>query len=97
MQKITLPGTGLALSKFIFGTASLFNAGGAARRRALLEAATEGGFSHFDTAPYYGFGMVERDLAPDLRAYPELTVTTKVGILAGVACAARTNIPEPGP
>jgi aryl-alcohol dehydrogenase-like predicted oxidoreductase len=75
-----LPGTEFELSKFIFGTASLFNCGGAAQRRALLEAAAEGGFSHFDTAPYYGFGMAERDLAPVLRAYPELTVTTKVGI-----------------
>jgi len=80
MQKITLPGTGLKLSKFIFGTASLFNCGGVTRRRALLEAAAERGFSHFDTAPYYGFGMAERDLAAVLRAHPELTVTTKVGI-----------------
>lgn len=80
MLKIILPGTELRVSKFIFGTAGLFNAGGVARRRALLEAAAEGGFTHFDTAPYYGFGMAERDLAPVLRAHPEMTVTTKVGI-----------------
>lgn len=80
MERIALPGTGLTLSRFIFGTASLFNAGAASARQALLSAAADHGFSHFDTAPYYGFGMAERDLAPVLRAHPAATVTTKVGI-----------------
>ncbi len=77
---ITLPDTDLRLSRFVFGTGSLFNAGSTAQRQRLLAAAADHGFSHFDTAPYYGFGVAERDLAPLLRARPELTVTTKVGL-----------------
>lgn len=80
MQRVTLAKTDLAVSRFIFGTASLFNAGRTPARRRLLEAAVEAGFTHFDTAPYYGFGQAERDLAPVLRSNPDLTVTTKVGI-----------------
>jgi len=80
MKKITIAGTDIMCSKFIFGTASLFNAGDERERAALLSAAAEQGFTHFDTAPLYGFGMAERDLAPLLRAHPALTVTTKVGL-----------------
>jgi aryl-alcohol dehydrogenase-like predicted oxidoreductase len=82
MRQIPLPGCGLKLSRFVFGCASLFNAGGARRRRNLLAAAADCGFSHFDTAPSYGFGMAERDLAPLLKARPDLTVTGKVGLFA---------------
>lgn len=80
MQQITLPGTDLAVSRFIFGTAGLFNAGPAAARQRLLEAAVEAGFTHFDTAPYYGFGVAERELGLLLRRHPRLGVTTKVGL-----------------
>jgi D-threo-aldose 1-dehydrogenase len=75
-----LPGTGFALSRFIFGTASLFNAGSRADRLHLLDRAYERGFSHFDTAPYYGFGAAERDLRPLLAAHLDVTITTKVGL-----------------
>ena len=80
MQKIQLPGTPIVVSRFVFGTASLFNGGNAAARSKLLFSAVNAGFTHFDTAPYYGFGTAERDLAPVLKRHPELTVTTKVGI-----------------
>lgn len=80
MDTTVLPGTRLRVSRFIFGTASLFNVGNAASRGRLLSAAVEHGFGHFDTAPYYGFGMAERDLAATLRAHPGVGVTTKVGI-----------------
>ncbi|MBD3730927.1 MAG: aldo/keto reductase [Sphingomonadales bacterium] len=80
MRQVTLDGTGLAVSRFIFGTASLFNVGSAKERAALLDAAVDAGFTHFDTAPYYGFGMAERDMAAMLRAHPHVTFTTKVGI-----------------
>jgi D-threo-aldose 1-dehydrogenase len=46
----------------------------------LLEAAVEHGLTHFDTAPIYGFGSAERDLAPVLAAEPNLTVASKVGL-----------------
>ena len=80
MQTVTLAGTDLKMSKFIFGTASLFNAGSREKRLALLEAVIASGITHFDTAPYYGFGMAERDLGAVLARHPEVTVTTKVGI-----------------
>ena len=80
MNHVTLAGTGLRTSRFIFGTASLFNVGGRRRRLALLEAAIDRGFTHFDTAPYYGFGWAERDLGAVLKRHPGITVTTKVGI-----------------
>jgi aryl-alcohol dehydrogenase-like predicted oxidoreductase len=80
MRLTTLPGTDLRLSRFSFGTASLFNAGSAATRARLLAAAYDSGFTHFDTAPYYGFGIAERDLGPFLQTRPAATVATKVGL-----------------
>jgi D-threo-aldose 1-dehydrogenase len=80
MEAITIPNTDFSVSRFIFGTGSLFNAGPLLKRLAVLEAAVEHGFTHFDAAPYYGFGMAERDLAHVLRKHHALTVTTKVGI-----------------
>ena len=70
----------MPVSRFAFGTASLFNVGTAGRRAHLLAAAYDNGFTHFDTAPYYGFGTAERDLKPLLAAHPNITVATKVGI-----------------
>ena len=80
MQQITLPGTRLGVSRFIFGTAGLFNVGSEAKRANLLESAVDHGFTHFDTAPYYGFGTAERALKLLLARFPDLTVTTKVGL-----------------
>src|SRR5262249_52407934 len=79
-EKIRLPGTELQLSRFAFGTASLHHLSSSRSRRMLLEAAVAHGFTHFDTAPIYGFGLSERDLAPLLAAEPGLTVATKVGL-----------------
>ena len=80
MRTIELQLSDLKVSRFIFGTASLFNVGRPIERQNLLAAAADAGFTHFDTAPYYGFGMAERDLAPILKAHPNITFTTKVGI-----------------
>lgn len=80
MRKIALADTDLQVSRFIFGTAGLFNAGGPRRRLELLESAFDQGITHFDTAPYYGFGNAERAMKPFLARHPEATVTTKVGI-----------------
>jgi aryl-alcohol dehydrogenase-like predicted oxidoreductase len=80
VHTVRLASTDLTCSKFIFGTASLFSAGTRRRRIDLLAAAVDCGFTHFDTAPYYGFGMAERDLSPVLAAHPHTTLTTKVGI-----------------
>jgi D-threo-aldose 1-dehydrogenase len=80
VRQVTLPGTDMSVSRFSFGTASLFNVGSAKRRADLLAAAYDHGFTHFDTAPYYGFGTAERDLRPLLTAHPDITIATKVGI-----------------
>lgn len=80
VRKVTLPKTDLCVSRFIFGTASLFNVGRQRDRMNLLSAAVDAGFSHFDTAPYYGFGLAERDMRPMLKAHPDVSFTTKVGI-----------------
>ncbi|MBP1842534.1 aryl-alcohol dehydrogenase-like predicted oxidoreductase [Rhizobium petrolearium] len=80
MKQVVIPGINLRCSRFILGTASLFNAGRPDTRYRLLKAAVDAGFTHFDTAPYYGFGAAERDLKQVLREHPALTVTTKVGI-----------------
>ncbi|MFL9934666.1 aldo/keto reductase [Paraburkholderia sp. RL18-103-BIB-C] len=80
MQSVHLVGTPIIVSRCIFGTASLFNSGSEKVRRRLLLSAVDAGFTHFDTAPYYGFGLAERDLGPVLKARPEVTITTKVGI-----------------
>jgi D-threo-aldose 1-dehydrogenase len=78
--RILLPGTNLEVPRLLFGTASLFNAGNGAARARVLDAAYDHGLTHFDTAPYYGFGVAERDLRPLLARRPDATVTTKVGI-----------------
>lgn len=80
MRTIELKLCDLKVSRLIFGTAFLFNAGRPEERQNLLAAAVDAGFAHFDTAPYYGFGLAERDLAPILKAHPNISFTTKVGI-----------------
>lgn len=80
MQSIQISNTKLRTSKFIFGTASLFSVGTHKERLNLLSAAIEHGFTHFDLAPYYGFGMSERDMSFMLKKHPSISVTTKVGI-----------------
>lgn len=77
MKQIKLADTDFSVSRFVFGQAKGPTAKG---RQALLHAAAEAGFSHFDTAPYYAFGHAERDLRPVLSAHPSLTVTTKTGL-----------------
>ncbi|QWD32231.1 aldo/keto reductase [Polynucleobacter paneuropaeus] len=80
MKQIILPGTNLKLSRLIFGTASLFNVGSKIQRINILEEAINQGFTHFDTAPYYGFGLAEKDLSEVLARHPTMTVSSKVGI-----------------
>lgn len=82
MRRVLLTAAGTSVPRLIFGTASLFNAGGQAARARLLDCAFDHGLTHFDTAPLYGFGWAERDLAGLLRRHPEAGVTTKVGLYA---------------
>ena len=80
MKQMVLPGTDISVSRFAFGTASLHHLSNADDRARLLASAADHGFTHFDTAPYYGFGQTERSLAPVLASRQDLTVATKVGL-----------------
>lgn len=81
MRRVTLQGTDINVSRLSFGTASLHHLPTSRGRQDLLAAAFDHGFAHFDTAPYYGFGIAEQELARFLRDRRGLvTVTTKVGL-----------------
>jgi aryl-alcohol dehydrogenase-like predicted oxidoreductase len=80
LRQITVAGTDLRVSRFAFGTARLHHIGGLAEQVALLEAAAEAGFTHFDTAPLYGFGGAERALGEAFASTRKITIATKVGL-----------------
>ncbi len=79
LVRITIPGTNVTCSKLILGTANMSKLS-RGRRIRLLEAAVSHGITHFDTAPIYGFGWAERDLAQVLSRHKNVGVTTKVGL-----------------
>ena len=80
MKKIIIPNTNFECSKFIFGTGSLLNILSKKKRLKLLNSVVDKNFSHFDTSPYYGFGLAETNLGEILKNNHNLTVTTKVGL-----------------
>lgn len=81
MSKITLPGVSLSVSRLSFGTASLHHLLRQPQRLALLAAAVDAGFSHFDTSPYYGFGLAEASLGElPLAQLQRITIASKVGL-----------------
>lgn len=86
MQRVRLPNTNLSISRFSFGTAQLHHVGTAKAQIAHLEAAAEQGFSHFDSAPLYGFGGAERALGLAFSDESEITVATKVGLYPPGGC-----------
>lgn len=80
MRHVTIPRTNLTVSRFSFGTASLHHVGTARKQQAHLEAAADAGFSHFDTAPLYGYGAAERAIGSAFSASSPITIATKVGL-----------------
>ncbi len=81
MKHTMLPGTDLSVSRLSFGTASLHHLPTSSQRQALLATAFDQGFSHFDTAPYYGFGLAESEVGRFAgRHRDQLTVASKVGL-----------------
>lgn len=64
-----------------YGTTSMMGTPSTKDRLALLECAFDNGITHFDTAPYYGYGESERVLGEFLAGKRDrVTVTTKYGI-----------------
>ncbi|MEK7469134.1 MAG: aldo/keto reductase [Planctomycetota bacterium] len=83
MRRVQLENTALQVSRLGFGTAQLHHVHSRPQRIRLLEAAFDAGFTHFDTSPYYGFGMAESDLGHLLHGRRDrVTVATKVGLYA---------------
>lgn len=81
MKQTVLPGTRLRLSRLAFGTARLHHLATRSRRQALLAAAFDCGFTHFDTAPSYGFGLAEEEIGRFLQGRRQrVTVATKFGL-----------------
>lgn len=88
-----------------FGTTSLLALGSERERQDLLRAAFDVGITHFDTAPYYGYGEAESILGRFIKERRgQVTITTKFGIqpprLAGggsVAGAVKRLVKNLGP
>lgn len=83
MRQVVLQGTGFRVSRLSFGTASLHHLASSSRRQNLLAASFDNGFTHFDTAPSYGYGIAEIELGRFLDGRrSRLTIATKVGLYA---------------
>ena len=81
MKQTVIENTDILVSRFALGTASLHHLFSSAQRQKLLEVAASAGFTHFDTSPYYGYGLAECDLGAFLKGQRHsFTVTTKVGL-----------------
>ena len=81
MNQIQIPGTDIRVSRLAFGTASLHHLFNTTDRQRLLRAAADLGITHFDSSPYYGYGLAEADLGRFIRGRRSaVTLTTKVGL-----------------
>lgn len=81
MRHSIIEPVGIQVSRLGFGTASLHHLYRSNRRQELLRAAFDAGISHYDTSPYYGYGLAEWDLGRFMRGHrSDFTVTTKVGL-----------------
>lgn len=81
LRTVSLPARDLATTSVGFGTSRLHHLATSAERQRVLAAAWEAGIRHFDTAPLYGHGLAERELATFLKGRLEAVVATKVGLL----------------
>ena len=81
MKYLCIDSTDIRVSRLAFGTASLHHLFSSSDRQNVLDAAADAGISHFDTSPYYGYGLAESDLgrfAWGRRS--SFTIATKVGL-----------------
>jgi aryl-alcohol dehydrogenase-like predicted oxidoreductase len=81
MKQALIENTSIYVSRIAFGSSSLHHLFSTTQRQRLLSAAAKAGITHFDTSPYYGYGLAETDLGKFLRGHrTEFTVSTKVGL-----------------
>ena len=94
MKQTVIERTDIRVSRLALGTASLHHVVSFAQRQKLLEAAASAGITHFDTSPYYGYGLAECDVGALLRGQrTAFTVTTKVGLYPwGVAAGHAASV-----
>jgi aryl-alcohol dehydrogenase-like predicted oxidoreductase len=81
MHLATIERTDLRVSRVGFGTASMHHLLRTQQRQSLLEAALDAGITHFDTSPYYAYGLAESDLGYFIKHRRDaVTITSKVGM-----------------
>jgi aryl-alcohol dehydrogenase-like predicted oxidoreductase len=81
MTSIIIENTDVRVSRLSFGTAALHHLLRTTQRQRLLALAADAGITHFDTSPYYGYGLAESDLGTFVRGRRAMfTLTTKVGL-----------------
>lgn len=81
MDRSTIDGTAIAVSRLALGTGSLHHLFLGTERRRLIDRAAAEGITHFDTSPYYGHGLAEAALGAFLsERRGDFTVATKVGL-----------------
>ena len=81
MKQVVLPNTSLKTSRLGFGTARLHHCYSSRDRFAVLRAALDAGYTHFDTSRLYGEGMAERTMGKFFgKQRQHITIATKFGI-----------------
>jgi aryl-alcohol dehydrogenase-like predicted oxidoreductase len=81
MRLVSLAGTQLSTSRLGFGTSGIHQILRSSVRQNLLAAAFDSGIRHFDTSPFYGHGIAERELGKFLRGRRDaVQIATKFGV-----------------
>jgi aryl-alcohol dehydrogenase-like predicted oxidoreductase len=81
MRSLALQGTMLSSSRLGFGLSGLHHLRRSRDRQSLLSAAVDGGIRYFDTSPFYGHGLAERELGAFAQGRrDQLLIATKFGI-----------------
>ena len=92
MRKINIPNSNIEISKVIYGTGSLHKVLSNEKKLKLLNYAYESGITHFDTAPYYGYGIAEKTLGKFKQQRKSITISSKIGLFSSYKKSSRTNI-----
>ena len=80
-NKVLIDKVNIEVSRIGFGTASLHHVLSKKNRHDILQTSIDLGITHFDTAPYYGFGLAEVELGSVLSSKRDsVTISTKVGL-----------------
>ena len=81
MRRLRIHGTDLNVACLSLGTAGLHRIISGRARARLIQESVALGITHFDTAPYYGFGLAEQWLGVALgEGHRDVTIATKIGL-----------------